>query len=61
MASKASDRVRAILHVLDGTAHVTNAEEEHVVDSGEGLGFSTGEPHALRREERFKMLLTMTK
>lgn len=51
----------AILHVLDGTAHVRIEETESVVEAGEGLVFPAGKPHALRGEERFKMLLTMTK
>ena len=51
----------AILHVLDGTAHVRIEDEEFIVDRGDGLVFPSGEPHALRGEERFKMLLTMTK
>ncbi|MFW5922741.1 MAG: cupin domain-containing protein [Halodesulfurarchaeum sp.] len=51
----------AILHVLDGTAHVSFGEEASVIEAGEGLVFPAGKPHALRGEERFKMLLTMTK
>ena len=51
----------AILHVLDGTVDVTIGDEEHVVDTGEGVVFPSGVPHALRGEQRFKMLLTMTK
>lgn len=51
----------AILHVLDGTAHVSIDSDEYEVGSGEGLVFPAGEPHALRGEVRFKMLLTMTK
>lgn len=51
----------AILHVLDGTAHVRIEETEFVVEAGEGLVFPSGKPHALRGEERFEMLLTMAK
>ncbi len=51
----------AILHVLDGTAHVSIDSVEYEVDTGEGLVFPSGKPHALWGEERFKMLLTMTK
>ncbi|MFB6086851.1 MAG: cupin domain-containing protein [Halodesulfurarchaeum sp.] len=51
----------AILHVLDGTATVRIDESEYEVGTGEGLVFPSGVPHALRGEDRFKMLLTMIK
>lgn len=51
----------AILHVLDGTAHVSIDTAEYEMAEGDGLVFPSGEPHALWGEERFKMLLTMTK
>ena len=51
----------AILQVLDGTAGVSIDGVEYEVADGEGLVFPSGEPHALWGEERFKMLLTMTK
>ncbi|MEF8772805.1 cupin domain-containing protein [Halodesulfurarchaeum sp.] len=51
----------AILHVLDGTAHVSIDSTEYEVGDGDGLVFPSEVPHALWGEERFKMLLTMTK
>ncbi|MFW5900334.1 MAG: cupin domain-containing protein [Halodesulfurarchaeum sp.] len=51
----------AILQVLDGTAGVSIDGMEYEVGIGEGLVLPSGEPHALWGEDRFKMLLTMTK
>ncbi len=49
----------ALLHVLEGEAHVTVAGRESRVKAGEAIILPAGKPHAVRAAQRFKMLLTM--
>ncbi len=51
----------ALLQVLDGVAHVRVAGVDHTVATGEAIVLPPNEPHAVRAEVRFKMLLTMLK
>jgi quercetin dioxygenase-like cupin family protein len=51
----------ALLHVLDGEAHVTVSGEACDVYEGEGIILPAGKPHSVRAMKRFKMLLTMIK
>lgn len=51
----------ALVQVIEGNAEITRAEEEYTVESGEALLFPSEVPHALRGDERFKMLLTMAR
>ncbi len=51
----------ALLQILDGAGTITISGEEHYVESGRGLVIPKGEPHSLKADERFKMLLVMIK
>lgn len=51
----------AIVYVLEGTANIKVAGQESRVGSGEALLMPANVPHALKAEEKFKMLLIMTK
>lgn len=49
----------AILQVVDGTANITIASEEHEVEEGETIVLPANEPHAVDAVSQFKMVLTM--
>ena len=49
----------ALVYVLDGTARITIAEDDHSVEAGEMLIMPADIPHALHADEAFKMLLVM--
>jgi quercetin dioxygenase-like cupin family protein len=49
----------ALLHVLEGQAVVTIAGEPHTLASGRIVRLPANVPHAVRAEQRFKMLLIM--
>ena len=49
----------ALVQVLDGSAKISVGGDTHTVSSGEMLLMPADVPHALRAEERFKMLLIM--
>lgn len=49
----------ALVQVLDGSAVITIAGVEHQVATGHVLRLPADVPHAVRADERFKMLLTM--
>ncbi len=49
----------ALLQVLEGKAAVTVAGEEYGVCAGEMIVMPANVPHAVRADERFKMMLTM--
>lgn len=51
----------ALVHVLEGEARIRITDETHVVRASELLIMPANEPHALRAESAFKMLLTMIK
>ena len=51
----------ALLQVLDGRAQVRVAGVYHTVAAGEAIVLPPNQPHAVRAEVRFKMLLTMLK
>ncbi|MBS1271998.1 MAG: hypothetical protein MAGBODY4_01134 [Candidatus Marinimicrobia bacterium] len=51
----------ALVHVIDGTAMVTISGKEYTVKAGEVLTLPAEEPHGLKAEQRFKMLLTMVR
>ncbi len=51
----------ALLQVLDGRAQVRVAGADHTVGTGEAIVLPPNQPHAVRAEVRFKMLLTMLK
>ena len=49
----------AMVLVLEGTAQVTISGQSHTVKAGEVIIMPAGQPHAVRAQERFKMLLTV--
>lgn len=49
----------ALVHVLDGEAVVTISSHNHQLKSGEAIIMPADDPHALKAEERFKMMLVM--
>jgi quercetin dioxygenase-like cupin family protein len=51
----------ALLQVLDGRAQVRVAGVDHTVGAGEAIVLPANQPHAVRAEVRFKMLLIMLK
>jgi quercetin dioxygenase-like cupin family protein len=51
----------AMVNVLDGEAEVTIAGEPHTVGAGEMIIMPADRPHALRANQRFKMLLVLVR
>lgn len=51
----------ALIQVLEGHAVVTISAEDHNLAAGEMIRLPANIPHALRAEEKFKMLLVMIK
>ena len=51
----------ALVYILEGEAEVTISGVDHRVSAGEALLMPAGEPHSLRAEEAFKMLLVMVR
>ncbi len=51
----------ALLHVIDGEARIRIGEDWHSVAAGEGMILPANRPHAVKAEQRFKMLLTMVR
>jgi quercetin dioxygenase-like cupin family protein len=49
----------ALVHVLDGEAVVTINGVDHRLKVGEAIIMPANDPHALKAEERFKMMLVM--
>jgi len=49
----------AIVHILDGEAAITVSGNTAIVKAGELIVMPAGEPHSLKAEKRFKMLLIM--
>ncbi len=49
----------ALVQVFDGEAAITVSGEEYRVGAGEMLIMPANEPHALRAEKPFKMMLVM--
>lgn len=51
----------ALVQILDGEAEITISGKKHPVKTGEVVILPAHEPHSVRAEGRFKMLLTMIK
>jgi quercetin dioxygenase-like cupin family protein len=51
----------ALVQVIDGTAGVTIGGEDVAVGTGEMVIMPANIPHAVRAQDKFKMLLTMIK
>ena len=49
----------ALVMVLDGRAEITVSGTDHTVSAGGMLRMPANEPHALRADEPFKMMLIM--
>ena len=49
----------ALVHVLDGEAIVTISGVDNHLKAGQGIIMPANDPHALKAEERFKMMLVM--
>lgn len=49
----------ALVHVLDGSAEVSISGQLFAVESGQAIVMPANQPHALKANEPFKMLLTM--
>jgi quercetin dioxygenase-like cupin family protein len=49
----------ALVHVLDGEAEVSIAGKAHRLNCGEIVLMPANQPHALKAQKRFKMILTM--
>lgn len=51
----------AMVQVLDGQAEITIGGNANAVDKGQCIILPANVPHALKANERFKMMLTMIK
>ncbi len=51
----------ALVQVLDGKAEITIGAEVHHLSAGQMILMPANVPHALRANERFKMLLVMVR
>lgn len=51
----------ALVHVLDGCADVSISGEHFSLEAGQAIIMPANQPHALKAERPFKMLLTMVR
>lgn len=51
----------ALVYIVDGEAEITISGMINIVKSGEMIKMPSGEPHALKANKQFKMLLIMIK
>ena len=51
----------ALAHVVDGEAEISIAGEANAVRAGQVILMPANVPHAVRAEQRFKMILTMVR
>lgn len=51
----------AVVTIVDGKAEVIIDGKSHLLSAGETIVMPAGIPHALKAQERFKMVLTMIK
>jgi quercetin dioxygenase-like cupin family protein len=49
----------ALVHVLDGEAEISIGGKPHNLHNGDIILMPANEPHALKAQKRFKMILTM--
>src|SRR5512143_1243633 len=49
----------ALVHLLDGEVEITISGKAHRLSAGEMIIMPANEPHALKAQKRFKMILTM--
>jgi quercetin dioxygenase-like cupin family protein len=51
----------ALVHVLDGEAEISIAGNPHSLHNGDVILMPANQPHALKAQKRFKMILTMVR
>lgn len=51
----------ALVHILEGSAEIRISGRPYDLTAGEAIVMPAGEPHALKANQRFKMLLTMVR
>ena len=51
----------AMVHILEGSAEIRISGRPYDLTAGEAIVMPAGEPHALKANQRFKMLLTMVR
>jgi quercetin dioxygenase-like cupin family protein len=51
----------AMVYVLDGEAHIRIAGRPFVLQPGDMINMPANQPHAVKAEQRFKMLLIMVR
>ena len=51
----------ALVYINDGTAEITISGKVHKLGKGEMIIMPANEPHALKAQEKFKMMLVMIK
>jgi quercetin dioxygenase-like cupin family protein len=51
----------AFVYIIDGEAEITISGTHNIVKVGETIHMPAGQPHALKANKQFKMLLTMMK
>ncbi|MFC1560078.1 cupin domain-containing protein [Candidatus Margulisiibacteriota bacterium] len=51
----------ALVQIFDGQAEISISGKPNIVRSGEFIVMPANEPHALKANERFKMMLVMIK
>ena len=51
----------ALVHVLEGEAEVTISGQPFRLSAGDAIIMPANEPHALKANQKFKMLLTMVR
>ncbi|MCX6067685.1 MAG: cupin domain-containing protein [Chloroflexi bacterium] len=49
----------ALVHILDGQAEVYISGQPFQLNTGQAIILPAGQPHALKAQQKFKMLLTM--
>jgi quercetin dioxygenase-like cupin family protein len=49
----------ALVQVLDGRAQISIAKQSFEIGIGQAIILPAGQPHAVKAEQKFKMLLTM--
>lgn len=51
----------ALVYVIEGRIEIKISGQAHELSAGEMIIIPAGEPHALKAEEKFKMMLVMIK
>ena len=51
----------AMVHIIDGEAEVIISKVSYFLSKGDAIIMPANEPHALKANKKFKMILTMIK